>query len=154
MFVNISSQQRSRDCIDSFFFLVFQRLKWKSIDKAYPKCQWDTMFGNAKIVWESIEHNQWPPRICNAIIFNQLVPSRTWSGGRLNAQFYEGYSYFSTSNCWVIFFFFLPSKLDVQCMVIVKKEQNKILFQITFNLMFNKYNKQCKVGEGLVKIFL
>jgi len=43
--------------------------------------------------------------------------------------------------------FFLPSKLDVQCMVIAKKEQNKILFQNPFKLMFNKYNKQCKVGE-------
>jgi hypothetical protein len=32
-------------------------------------------------------------------------------------------------------------------MVIVKKEQNKILFQNPFKLMFNKYNKQCKVGE-------
>ncbi len=32
-------------------------------------------------------------------------------------------------------------------MVIVKKEQNKILFQNLFKLMFNKYNKQCKVGE-------
>jgi len=33
-------------------------------------------------------------------------------------------------------------------MVIVKKEQKKILFQNLFKLMFNKYNKQCKVGEG------
>ncbi len=33
-------------------------------------------------------------------------------------------------------------------MVIAKKEQNKILFQNLFKLMFNKYNKQCKVGEG------
>jgi hypothetical protein len=46
------------------------------------------------------------------------------------------------------FLFFLPSKLDVQCMVIAKKEQNKILFQFFLKLMFNKYNKQCKVGEG------
>jgi hypothetical protein len=46
------------------------------------------------------------------------------------------------------YFIFLPSKLDVQCMVIAKKEQNKILFQNPFKLMFNKYNKQCKVGEG------
>ncbi len=36
--------------------------------------------------------------------------------------------------------FILLSKLDVQCMVIVKKEQNKILFQIFLKLMFNKYN--------------
>jgi len=41
----------------------------------------------------------------------------------------------------------LSNKLDVQCMVIVKKEQNKILFQNFFKLMFNKYNEQCKVGE-------
>ncbi len=75
-----------------------------------------------------------------------MVPSRTWSGGRPNAQFYEGYSYFFLFNCWVIFL--LLSKLDVQCMVIVKKEQNKILFQNPLKLMFNKYNKQCKVGEG------
>jgi hypothetical protein len=33
-------------------------------------------------------------------------------------------------------------------MVIAKKEQNKILFQNPFKLMFNKYIKQCKVGEG------
>jgi hypothetical protein len=32
-------------------------------------------------------------------------------------------------------------------MVIAKKEQNKFLFQNPFKLMFNKYNKQCKVGE-------
>jgi hypothetical protein len=32
-------------------------------------------------------------------------------------------------------------------MVIAKKKQNKILFQNPFRLMFNKYNKQCKVGE-------
>jgi hypothetical protein len=32
-------------------------------------------------------------------------------------------------------------------MVIVKKEQNNFLFQNPFKLMFNKYNKQCKVGE-------
>ncbi len=44
-------------------------------------------------------------------------------------------------------FLVLPSKLDVQCMVIAKKEQNKVLFQNPFKLMFNKYNKQCKVGE-------
>jgi hypothetical protein len=43
---------------------------------------------------------------------------------------------------------FLPSKLDVQCMVIVKKEQNKFFFQFKKKLMFNKYNKQCKVSEG------
>jgi hypothetical protein len=45
-------------------------------------------------------------------------------------------------------FFFLSSKLDVQCMVKAQKEQNKILFQNLFKLMFNTYNKQCKVGEG------
>jgi len=33
-------------------------------------------------------------------------------------------------------------------MVIVKKEEKKFLFQNPFKLMFNKYNKQCKVGEG------
>jgi hypothetical protein len=38
-------------------------------------------------------------------------------------------------------------------MVIARKEQNKILFQffkklIKTKLMFNKYNKQCQVGEG------
>jgi hypothetical protein len=32
-------------------------------------------------------------------------------------------------------------------MVIVEKEQNKILFQNPFKLMFNKYNKQCKADE-------
>ncbi len=44
-------------------------------------------------------------------------------------------------------FIFLPSKLDVQCIVIAKKEPKKKLFQNSFKLMFNKYNKQCKVGE-------
>jgi hypothetical protein len=43
------------------------------------------------------------------------------------------------------FKFFLPSKLDLQCMVIVKKEQNKFFFQFLKKLMFNKYNKQYKV---------
>jgi hypothetical protein len=33
-------------------------------------------------------------------------------------------------------------------MVIAKKEQNNILFQDFFKLMFNKYNEQCKVGQG------
>jgi len=33
-------------------------------------------------------------------------------------------------------------------MVIVKKEQNKHFFKNLFKLMFNKYNKQCKMGEG------
>jgi hypothetical protein len=32
--------------------------------------------------------------------------------------------------------------------VIAKKEQKKNLFQNLFKLMFNNYNKQCKVGEG------
>jgi hypothetical protein len=44
-------------------------------------------------------------------------------------------------------FIFLLSKLGVQCIVIAKKEQNKILFQFFFKLMLNKYNKQCKAGE-------
>jgi hypothetical protein len=44
--------------------------------------------------------------------------------------------------------FFLPNELDVQCMVIIKKEQIKMFFQNLFKLMFNKYNKQCKVSEG------
>ncbi len=39
-------------------------------------------------------------------------------------------------------------------MVIVKKEQNKILFQIPFKVMFNKYNKQCKVGEGHLNSYI
>jgi hypothetical protein len=33
-------------------------------------------------------------------------------------------------------------------MAIAKKEQNKILFQNLFKLMFNNYNNQQKVGEG------
>ncbi len=33
-------------------------------------------------------------------------------------------------------------------MVIAKKEQNKIFFQNSFKLMFNKYNKQFKMNEG------
>jgi hypothetical protein len=38
-------------------------------------------------------------------------------------------------------------------MVIAKKEQNKILFQNSFELMFNKYNKQCKVGERHLNLY-
>jgi hypothetical protein len=37
IFVNIVST-KSRDCTDSFFFLVFQRHEWKSIDRTDPKC--------------------------------------------------------------------------------------------------------------------
>jgi hypothetical protein len=36
----------------------------------------------------------------------RLVPSGTWSGGRPNTHFCEGYSCFSPFNCWVIFFLF------------------------------------------------
>ncbi len=66
----------------------------------------------------------------------------------LTPNFMKGICIFPLSIVGSFFFFFLPSKLDVQCMVIAKKEQNKILFQNSFKLMFNKYNKQCKVGEG------
>ncbi len=72
IFVNIVST-KSRDCTDSLFFLVFQRLKRKSIDWTDPKRYWDRIFGNTKIVWESIEHNQWPPRPFDVIIFKNLV---------------------------------------------------------------------------------
>ncbi len=61
---------------------------------------------------------------------------------------YEGYSYFPLLIVGSFFNFFLPSKLNVQCMVIAKKEQNKIFFQNSFKLMFNKYNKQFKMNEG------
>jgi len=63
-------------------------------------------------------------------------------------NFMKGIHIFPLSIVGSFFFFFLPSKLDVQCMVIIKKKQNNILFQNPFKLMFNKYNKQCKVGEG------
>ncbi len=66
----------------------------------------------------------------------------------LTPNLMKGIHIFSLLIVRSFFFFFLPSKLDVQCMVIIKKEQNKILFQNLFKLMFNKYNKQCKVGEG------
>jgi hypothetical protein len=65
----------------------------------------------------------------------------------LTPNFMKGIHIFPLSIVGSFFFFFLPSKLDVQCMVIVKKEKNKILFQNPFKLMFNKYNKQCKVRE-------
>jgi len=65
----------------------------------------------------------------------------------LTPNFMKGIHVFPLSIVGSFFFFFLPSKLDVQCMVIVKKEKNKILFQNPFKLMFNKYNKQCKVCE-------
>ncbi len=58
----------------------------------------------------------------------------------LTPYFIKGIHIFPLSIVGSFFFFFLPSKLDVQCMVIVKKEQN------LFKLMFNKYNKQRKVG--------
>jgi len=66
----------------------------------------------------------------------------------LSPNFMKGIHIFPISIVVSLFFFFLPSKLEVQCMVIVKNEQNKFLFQNLFKLMFNKYNKQCKVGEG------
>jgi hypothetical protein len=66
----------------------------------------------------------------------------------LTPNFMKSIHIFPFSIVGSFFFFFLPSKLDVQCMVIVKKEQNKILFQNPFKFMFNKYNKQFKVGEG------
>jgi hypothetical protein len=65
----------------------------------------------------------------------------------LMPNFMKNIHIFPPSIVGSFFFFFLPSKLDVQCMVMAKKEQNKILFQNLFKLMFNKYNKQCKVGE-------
>ncbi len=66
----------------------------------------------------------------------------------LTPNFMKGIHVFPISIVVSLFFFFLPSKLEVQCMVIVKNEQNKFLFQSLFKLMFNKCNKQCKVGEG------
>ncbi len=60
----------------------------------------------------------------------------------------KGIHIFSLLIVGSFYFIFLQNKLDVQCMVIAKKEQNKILFQNSFESMFNKYNKQCKVGEG------
>jgi hypothetical protein len=56
-------------------------------------------------------------------------------------NFMKGIHIFPLSIVESFVVFFLPSKLDVQCMVIVKKEKNKILFQNPFKLMFNKYNK-------------
>jgi hypothetical protein len=66
----------------------------------------------------------------------------------LTPNFMKGIHIFPLSIVGSFYFYFLPSKLDVQCMVIVKKEQNKILFQDPFKLMFSKYNKHYKVGEG------
>ncbi len=63
-------------------------------------------------------------------------------------NFMKGIHIFPLSIVGSFYFIFLPSKLDVQCMVIVKKEQNKTLLQNLSKLIFNKYNKQCKVGEG------
>ncbi len=71
----------------------------------------------------------------------------------LTPNFMKGIYIFPLSIVGSFFFFFLPSKLDVQCMVIAKKEQNKISFQNSFKLMFNKYNKQCKVGEWHLNSF-
>jgi hypothetical protein len=73
----------------------------------------------------------------------------------LMPNFMKGSHIFPLSIVGSFFFFFLPSKLDVQCMVIVKKEQNNFLFQNLFTLMFNKYYKQCKVGKGIsIHIFI
>jgi hypothetical protein len=66
----------------------------------------------------------------------------------LTPNFMKGIHIFSLFIVGSFFHFFLSSKFDVQCMVIAKKEQNTILFQNFFKLMFNKYNEQCKVGEG------
>jgi hypothetical protein len=66
----------------------------------------------------------------------------------LTLNFMKGIQIFPVSIVGSFLIFFLQSKLDVQCMVIIKKEQNKNLFQNPFKLMFNKYNIQCKMGEG------
>jgi hypothetical protein len=60
----------------------------------------------------------------------------------LTPNFMKGIDIFPLSIVGSFFKFFLLSKLDAQCMVIVKKEKNKILFQNFSKLMFNKYNKQ------------
>ncbi len=39
-------------------------------------------------------------------------------------------------------------------MVIAKKEKKKLFKKNLFKLMFNKYNKQCKVGEGHLNSYL
>jgi hypothetical protein len=65
----------------------------------------------------------------------------------LTPNFMKGIRIFPLSIVGSLFFFFLPSKLDMQCMVIVKKELFFFFFQNPFKLMFNKYTKQCKVGE-------
>jgi hypothetical protein len=46
------------------------------------------------------------------------------------------------------FVFFLARKLDVQMHGHSQEGTSKILFQNPFKLMFSKYCKQCKVGEG------
>ncbi len=79
-------------------------------------------------------------------VYNQLVPFGIWSGGKPTAQLYKGYSYFSLFNCWVFFF---PYQVNWMCNAWSQPRRNKkkICFKF-FKLMFNKYNKQCKVGEG------
>jgi hypothetical protein len=58
--------------------------------------------------------------------------------------------------CWVIFlFFFLPSKLDGQCMVIAKKEQNKFFFQFLKNwCSINIINNAKWVKDISIHIFI
>jgi len=60
----------------------------------------------------------------------------------LTPNFMKGIDIFPLSIVGSFLKKFLLSKLDAQCMVIVKKEKNKILFQNFSKLMFNKYNKQ------------
>jgi hypothetical protein len=51
----------------------------------------------------------------------------------LMPNFIKGIHIFPLSIVGSFFFFFLPSNLDVQCMVIVKWEQNKFFFKTLLN---------------------
>jgi hypothetical protein len=103
------------------------------------------LMANLHGAYGSWKHNVWnfPTRVSTS--WSLLGPGVEVG---LTPNFMKGIHIFPLFIVGSFFNFFLSSKLDVQCMVIAKKEQNKILFQNSFKLMFNKYTEQRKVGEG------
>jgi hypothetical protein len=147
MFVNISSQQRWFALIH-FFSLYFRDLSGNQLTGHIPNVSGIQCLETLKLPWDWLNTTNGPQ------CFATLSCLTSWSllGPRvevgLTFNFMKGIHIFPFQLWGHFFSFFLPSKLDVLCMIIVKKEHNKILFQNPFKLMFNKYNTQCKVGEG------
>jgi len=73
----------------------------------------------------------------------------------LTPNFMKGIHIFPLSTVGSFFFFFLPSKLDVQCMVIPKKEQNKFFVSKPFFLCSINIINNAKWVKGIsIHIFI